>query len=448
MLRDAWELAIKTLSLVELQKVSERLALAKTTRKLGIDNAGTIRYAYGLVVETVRRRNMIAEFVSSVTAPKKLGDFRLYISAFLQLYVYHTRFAGDLATVNLREAEHVCSLARAIIGWQTFRPVERYMGFLLTRQIKHSQEKSSDDEKIALETFHPVWFVKYCFKLFNRHEAIAFLKGSIYPPSICIRLNTLQSSQKDILEELIAQGMQLEKIEPLRHAFKLCQTNLPLRELASFKKGLLFVQDKASCYAVEAANPAPGQTVLDVCAAPGSKTTYIGQLMQNKGKIYALDYSKRRLETWKQEVHRTGVNISELVVGDARGPCPINIEAEVVMLDPPCTSTGVFGRQPSAKWRLAPKSIEIMSGLQWQMINSVAENVKKGGILVYSTCSVTLEENEMLIERFLKWHPEFQLADITPKLGLPGLRGLEKCRRLYPHLHDSNGFFVAKMVKP
>ncbi len=80
------------------------------------------------------------------------------------------------------------------------------------------------------------------------------------------------------------------------------------------------------------------------------------------------------------------------------------------------------------------------------MINNVADNVSRGGILTYSTCSVTIEENEMIIERFLKWHPEFRLDDVNPKLGMPGLRGLEKCRRLYPHYHESNGFFIANLI--
>jgi 16S rRNA (cytosine967-C5)-methyltransferase len=88
-----------------------------------------------------------------------------------------------------------------------------------------------------------------------------------------------------------------------------------------------------------------------------------------------------------------------------------------------------------------------MAMIQWQMLNNCAEYVKNGGILVYSTCSVTVEENEILIERFLKWHSDFSLTDIEPKVGLPGFRGLEKCQRLYPHIHESNGFFIAKMQK-
>jgi 16S rRNA C967 or C1407 C5-methylase (RsmB/RsmF family) len=88
-----------------------------------------------------------------------------------------------------------------------------------------------------------------------------------------------------------------------------------------------------------------------------------------------------------------------------------------------------------------------MAKVQWEILDQCAEYTKEGGFLVYSTCSVTVEENEMLIERFLKWHPEFKLVETSPKIGLPGVRGQTKCQRLYPHLHDCNGFFVAKLLR-
>jgi 16S rRNA (cytosine967-C5)-methyltransferase len=188
-------------------------------------------------------------------------------------------------------------------------------------------------------------------------------------------------------------------------------------------------------------------TVLDVCAAPGAKTTYLAQLMQNRGGICSVDYSLRRMQVWRKEVSRMGVKIAEPVMADACVSLPFALEADVVVLDPPCTSTGVFAKQPSAKWRLTPRSIEKMTDIQWRMINNCAEKVKSGGVLTYSTCSITVEENEMIVERFLKRHPEFSLAEITPKLGVPGLRGLDRCQRLYPHIHESNGFFIAKLLK-
>jgi 16S rRNA (cytosine967-C5)-methyltransferase len=188
-------------------------------------------------------------------------------------------------------------------------------------------------------------------------------------------------------------------------------------------------------------------TVFDVCAAPGAKTTYLAQLMQNKGEIVSLDYSRRRMTTWKNEIDKTGVEIAEPMIADARVPLPLVAKADLMILDPPCTSTGTFGKMPSAKWRLAPSSVEKMAEIQRQMLDNCSEYVKPGGTLVYSTCSITVEENELLVERFMKWHPEFLLTEVTPRMGLPGLRGLDKCRRLYPHVHRCNGFFIAKMLK-
>jgi SAM-dependent methyltransferase len=117
------------------------------------------------------------------------------------------------------------------------------------------------------------------------------------------------------------------------------------------------VQDKASCLAVEVADPKPSELVLDVCAAPGAKTTYMAQLMQNQGTVYSVDYSRRRIREWKNEAKRMGVTNSAAVVADAQKPLPMNVVADLVVLDPPCTSTGAFGKTPSAKWRLTKRSM-------------------------------------------------------------------------------------------
>jgi len=447
LLKDAWTVAIETLSWIELQKLSERLALARTVKQLGTRDPNAVRYAYGLVVETVRRKNLIDKFVNSVLKPKEISEFNMGVQAFLRLYVYQTRIAKRWAEIDLKEAEHIAKLGRAILGWKTLMEVEPFLGFLLTRPLDSVLKAAGNEEKVALQTFHPTWFVKYCFSLLGRNEATAFLEANVNPPPTCIRLNTLKAPEEAALERLAAEGAKLEKIEPLKHAYKVLGAKQPLTSTAGFREGLFYIQDKASCFAAEAADPKPEMAVLDVCAAPGAKTTYITQLMQNRGSICSVDYSIRRMQAWKREVSRMGVKIAEPVIADACVSLPFAVEADVVTLDPPCTSTGVFGKQPSAKWRLTPRSIDKMAEIQWRMINKCTERVKVGGFLTYSTCSITVEENEMVIERFLKQHPEFALAEIKPKLGVPGLRGLDKCQRLYPHVHESNGFFIAKLLK-
>ena len=144
MLKDAWTLAIETLSWIEMQKLGERMALARTVKQLGIDNPDAVRLGYGLVVETVRRRNLIDKFVNSVLKPKTISEFNMGVQAFLRLYVYRTRIAKNWAEIDLEGAKHIAKLGRAILGWQTLREIEQFLGFLLTRQIEPIVKTAKD----------------------------------------------------------------------------------------------------------------------------------------------------------------------------------------------------------------------------------------------------------------------------------------------------------------
>ena len=447
MLRDAWTVAIETLSWIEMRRLNERAALMRTVKQLNVKDSSAIRLAYGLVVETERKKNLIDKFINAVVEPGKIGEYTMGIQAFLRLYVYQTRVVKNWNNINLKEAENIASMGRVILGWQTMREVEPFLGFLLTKKIAPIMESASDVEKVSLQTFHPKWFVEYCFKLFGHEEAVAFLEGSMKTPPNYIRVNTLAKAEDSILKKLMEEGVELQITAQLKFTYQVLSSKKPLNALPSYAEGLFYIQDKASCFATQAAAPKPSIKVLDVCAAPGAKTTFLAQLMQNQGAIYSVDFSSKRMKTWKKEGSRMGNKIAEPIIADARVSLPLLGEADLVILDPPCTSTGVFAKQPSAKWRLSPNSIKNMSELQWQMIDNCAEKVAKGGALAYSTCSITLEENEGIIERFLKEHPEFTLLEIEPKIGMPGLNGLTKCQRLYPHIHQCNGFFIAKLRK-
>ena len=440
-------LAIETLSWMEMQKLSERLALAKTIKQLGISNSNTVRLAHRLAVETVRRRNFIDKFINNALDLNAISEFNLGVQAFLRLYVYQTRIAKEWSKIDIKEAKNIAKVARSILGWKTLHRVERVLGLLLTQKPAVVFEDVSDEERIGLLTFHPTWFVRYSFKILGRREALAMLQANMQTQPTYVRANTLKAGAHEILERLSEDRIEVERVEQLEHTYTVVNAKQPLTTTKSFREGLFYIQDKASCFATEAANPKPGMTLLDVCAAPGAKTTYLAQLMHNQGVVYSIDYSRRRMAVWKNEVARMGVETAVPVITDACNRLPLKIEADIVILDPPCTSTGAFRKLPSAKWRITRRSVDKMAEIQWKMINTCAENVKHGGALIYSTCSITVEENEMLIERFLKWHPEFRLVEITPRIGLPGLRGMEECQRLYPHIHDCNGFFIAKLLK-
>jgi 16S rRNA (cytosine967-C5)-methyltransferase len=443
MLREAWTLAIETLSWIELKRLGERLALNKATKQLKIRDRKAIGLAHRLVTETLRRKNFIDRILDTVLAPRALNDYRLGTRAFLRLYVYETKIANG----NLENAAKIAKMGRNILGWRELEDAEEVLGKILGFRPETVLQGLEETEKVGLQTYHPAWFVKYCFKLMGRDEALKFLEKSADISPVYVRLNTLKAPQETLLKQLEDENVVLENVEQLRHVYRLIQSRKPLIRTVSFGQGHFFIQDKASCLAAEIANPKPDTTVLDVCAAPGAKTTYLAQLMENRGSITSVDYSKRRISVWKRETERMGVTIAEPMVADARKSLPLTVSADLVILDPPCTSTGTFGKTPDAKWRLTKRSILGMQKIQAEMIDQCAQYVKDGGFMVYSTCSITVEENEMVIENFLKLHPEFALVEANPRIGLPGLRGLTQCQRLYPHVHECNGFFVAKLKK-
>jgi len=442
-LKDAWTLAVETLSWVELQRLGERLALAKAAKQLEIKDPRVVGLAHKLVFETLRRLNVIDSLLNWVLTPRSLGDFKLGMQSFLRLYAYHVMFES----ADFEKAIAMARMGRTILGWRQLNDVEETLGKLLNVQVTDILKGTDEEERVALQTYNPTWFVKYCFKMLGRNEALNFLKSTSAPLPSYVRLNTLKALEKQCLKELENEGVNVEKEPLLKHTYKVVTSQKPLTRTQSFHEGLFYIQDKASCLAVEAANPKVGDTVLDVCCAPGAKTSYMAQLMKNQGIIYSIDYSKRRIDVWKRETKRMGVKNAIPIVADAQKPLPPSLVADLVILDPPCTSTGAFSKTPSAKWRLTKRSVFHMAEVQWNMLNNCAEKVKEGGYLVYSTCSVAMEENEMLIERFLKRNLGFRLLETMPQIGLPGFRGQSECQRLFPHLHKCNGSFVAKLLR-
>ncbi|MEM3755107.1 MAG: RsmB/NOP family class I SAM-dependent RNA methyltransferase, partial [Candidatus Bathyarchaeia archaeon] len=367
------------------------------------------------------------------------------IKNFIRVYIFLTKFK----CIEFKEIIELVKLGRQIIGWEELKPYELFLGKILEISIDQIIKNSNLNEVdiLAFKTFHPKWFVNYLYKLLGRNISIKLLRKNLNPLPIYIRVNTLVVKEKDLLKELHEEGIIVEKVKGVDYVYKLISTKIPLIKSKSYSLGKFHIQDLASCIAVLATDPKPGDTILDVCAAPGSKTSFMAQLMNNDGKIYSIDYSTKRFNVWKKQIKRLNVKIAIPIIADAKKALPINLKADIVALDPPCSNTGVFAKTPLTKWKITLTKINEFAKIQWNMLESCADYVKKNGKLVYSTCSIMLEENELLIERFLKLHPEFELTIIDFPLGSQGFRGLNECLRLFPHLHECNGFFIAKMIK-
>jgi 16S rRNA (cytosine967-C5)-methyltransferase len=170
--------------------------------------------------------------------------------------------------------------------------------------------------------------------------------------------------------------------------------------------------------------------------------------MKNKGEIIALDSSSKRMYELLETSRRQSIEIIQPLLIDSRSVSFVfKKQFDKVLIDAPCSSTGAFWSRPSRKWSVNRRLIKWLNQIQWSLLERAASLVRSKGILVYSTCSLTLEENEMIIERFLKLNPDFRLTKAKPILGIHGFRGLNLCQRLFPHVNDTDGFFIAKLIR-
>jgi len=270
---------------------------------------------------------------------------------------------------------------------------------------------------------------------------LKILIRNLLPVSTFARVNPIRNRD----ETLVVEQLKAVRVNGVDSAYLLEKSTQQTRAKLS-ASGEIVIQDLASIVAGLVASPRAGQSVLDVCASPGNKTTHLAAQMGNQGEIYSVELSADRILHWKQEVARSGCSIASPIMADASS-LPINGKVDVAMVDPPCSNTGVFARDPVSKWRVTLGRIAELSLRQSSILQAASKHVRSGGTLVYCTCSILPEENELVVETFLRKNPEFSLVPQSPFIGSPGLRGLTKCQRFYSHLHDCNGYFISKMER-
>ena len=434
----SWTLAIEALSWIELERLTEDAAIRKTVKQFKVHDRKVVDEASSLVYEVMMRRNAIDYTVNFSIEPQSLGNLNVGLRSYLRLFTHFSHYAGS----SLSDAYELSEYVKGLLHRKELKKVESAVEIIPLASVP--LENMSGVQKLAYTHYHPRWYVEYLSKSFGQEFATELITHTEYPSYL--RVNTLKAGAKTV-DDLIKQGFQLEKEPELNHTYKIVEGE-GITELDGYKNGHYIIQDKASILVGEVAAPKPNQTVLDVCAAPGMKTSHMSQMMENTGEIISVDYNERRLNSWEDLLDRLGVENASSELADATEPDYVaEVEADIVTVDPPCTGTGLLHKIPSSKWRLTKRSVESMVELQRRILDNSAQYLKDGGTLVYSTCSITLEENEGVVSNFMSNNPEYELVEATPRIGVPGLNGLEKAQRLYPHVHECNGFFIAKLVK-
>jgi len=434
-LKDIIRISIEALKEFDNNK-SMREALYNAFNKYPSSSIISRRLSLKIVKELIRRRNVIKFLVNKEI--EEYGKIEKEIKIFLEILFYKKIYEK----ISYEETLELIKIARKIFGYKKIGDIENYIGKIFTISLEEEIPR-----KESFNYFCPEWFIKYTYKILGRKQAINFLRKMNEKKPIYIRINTLIENEEEILSKISLEGVKIIKDKRFKHFYKVKSTSKPISLLSSYKKGFFIIEDLSSIFCVEALKPIPGEKILDICAAPGIKTSHIAQLMNNNGMIISIDSSYSRIKEFKKNMEKLKVKIALPLLVDATKELPIKINFDKILLDPPCSNTGAFWSNPSLKWIIDYNKIKNFSFLQEKILDNASKYVKNEGIIIYSTCSITIEENEKIIEKFLRIHPDFSLEEIDLEIGSPGLRGLNECKRLYPHLHECNGFFLAKIRK-
>ncbi len=318
---------------------------------------------------------------------------------------------------------------------------------ILREGVRSTNDIKDPNERLAIETSHPQWLVDRWVESYGYEETAEMLRENNIQPVQTVRVNTTKATVENVLTTLEREGVKAVRSEVMPECVHL-QTGQAART-AAFRHGLITIQDESSMLPANVLNPQPGMKVLDMCAAPGGKTTHMAEKMQNEGSILAMDLHPKKLDLIEENTARLGLEIVQTAPVDGRKAASFlpKESFDAVLVDAPCSGLGVMRRKPDIKYTKREEDLESLQTIQLAILDNAAQVLKAGGRLVYSTCTVDKQENEGTVKLFLDQHPEMEsesLTNLPEKLLAKQNNGM---LQVFPQDFGSDGFFVAAFRK-
>jgi 16S rRNA (cytosine967-C5)-methyltransferase len=394
--------------------------------------------AYG----TIRHQRLL-DFYIEQSLDRKINQTDLPTRTLLRLGAYQIFFLDKIPP-------HAAVNETVELSVQYARPI---INAVLRKLLREKETLKTPDaipdpiRRLGVKYSHPDWMVKLFIARFGE-EAEQALAANNERPGLTVRINAMRGSREELMALFKKEEVDCRPGNFCPLAVIISEHKYP-PSLPGFKEGIFAVQDEASQLVVMMLDPQPGFSVLDACAAPGTKTLEIFQFMQKSGRLVSADVNETKLKLALAEAKRLGLGGFELLAQDLTEPLQLKTPAlfDAVLVDAPCSGLGTIRHHPEIKWLRSPKDIAQLAELQKRLVKNLAEYVKPGGVLVYSTCTVTREENEEVVGTLIE-SGEFELTD--PAAHMP-----ESARALVnnnifstlPSRHGADGFTAFRLVR-
>ncbi|URZ00811.1 16S rRNA (cytosine(967)-C(5))-methyltransferase RsmB [Clostridium felsineum] len=358
---------------------------------------GTIKYKYSIDI-------IISKFIKT-----KINKVDKKVLNILRMSIYQMRYLDkvpDFAVVN-----EAVNIAKKQVSMKSSKFVNAVLRNYIRNPEMNFYNKNNNVESLCFKYSFEPWLVKFFLKQY-KESTEKILKGLNESPSITIRVNTLKTSHEELFNKLKELEYNVEEGYILKKAIRINRghgiENNPL-----FSKGYFTVQDESAMLVSEGMEINENQTVLDLCSAPGGKTTHIGELMKNTGVIYAFDLHENKIKLINENAKRLGVeNIKSSVLDATTYKGEFLNKADRILVDAPCSGLGIIRKKPEIKWNKSLNDLKKLSDIQKNILHNASLYLKEGGILLYSTCTLNKDENEKNIIEFLKDNPNFKVQSI------------------------------------
>lgn len=394
-----------------------------------------------LTLGIIRNKLLLDAIVENLTA-KKLSKLDLPVLLALRLGVYQLRFMSRIpARAAINESVEIVKQERKVSA-------ASFVNAILRRAEREADLYPVKDiadplEKLSVAASHPLWLIKKWTEEFGFEETEKLALANNQAPQISFRAN--RRNEKDLLRQLTEAGVEYFASALVPGCYIAGSANRKIYELA--EDGELALQDEASQLVAHLVALKPGESFFDVCAAPGNKTTQIiNSVPSRESGLYAAgDLHQRRIDTLQKNLWKAQIESVKVRQYDAEKKLPFDPETfDTILVDAPCSGTGTIRHNPEIRWSLEPADITKLAAKQKKILSNAAALLKTGGRLIYSTCSLEEEENEMVVAEFLRENPEFEIAGTGAPRELITGRGFV---RTFPQRDNTDGFFAAVLKK-
>ena len=402
------------------------------------DLEGPDRALAAAIIYGVSERKLTLDYEIERLSERKLGDLDEVTTAALRtgLYqIYYMDRVPNHAAVN----ETVDAVPKKVKG---------LINAILRRAIREGGKPKLPSEGDGKERYYellysvPAWIISSWLKDYGEEDTVGLLSSANSQPKVTLRVNTVKIT-RDLLAEKLAEDGIITKNVPLTNDMLELSGGVRITELYGFDEGYFFVQDPASRFCSMALGARPGETVADVCAAPGGKSFSIAVDMNNEGKLYSYDLHENKVRLIRRGAERLGLDIIDAKANDGTKPdAELFGKCDRVLCDVPCSGLGVIAKKPDIRYK-EESDVKRLPEIGYAILSASTKLLKKGGVLVYSTCTTRRAENEEVRARFLSEHPDFE--PFFPE-NFP-IEAENAQITLMPHKHGTDGFYIAGFKK-